>query len=657
MKIVIANRGEIACRIIKTARRMNIQTVAVYSEMDKESLHVRMADERFALGGRTTAESYLVMEKILKACRQTGARAVHPGYGFLAENDTFAQLLIEEGLLFIGPNPDSIRLMGDKIESKKLAQAAGVSTIPGYIGEIRDLEHAKSQAEAIGYPVMIKASAGGGGKGMRIVWSQEGLETALATTRRESVGSFGDDRLLIERFIESPRHIEIQVMADKHGTVIFLGERECSTQRRHQKVIEEAPSPFVSPRLRQEMGEQAVALARAVQYDSAGTVEFIVDPQGRFYFLEMNTRLQVEHPVTELVSGYDLVELMIKAAQGERLGLTQEDVVLEGWAFESRLYAEDPSRDFLPSIGKILRYRTPPDDQAVRVHTGVYEGAEISMYYDPMIAKICTWGRDRVQALETMRHALDRIQIGGIKSNLHFLARVFGLPRFQEGRLSTHLIEEEFRAGFQEEVIDEDHRRWFCAIAVSIHSQIERRNRFPKSADDPKPVRKEWVIRHQDKFIPVRLEEDGWVWVEEDRLRLRSDWRVNDSVWEGEVEDGETLVVQVEILESRDRYRLSRRGQVARVQVLTPSAADLYRYMSKSTVVETDQFLRSPMPGLLVEVFVAAGQAVDEGEALCVVEAMKMENILYAPHRVTIKDILLQTGQSVGLDEAIIEFA
>ncbi len=667
-KILIANRGEIACRVIKTARRMGIATVAVYSDADRDALHVEMADEAVHIGPSAAAESYLVAEKIIEACRQTGAQAVHPGYGFLSERASFCEALEEQGIVFIGPKPKAINAMGDKIESKKFASAANVSTVPGYLGVIENAEHAEKIAAEIGYPVMIKASAGGGGKGMRIAWSEAEVRDGFDRARSEAKSSFGDDRVFIEKYVVDPRHIEIQVLADAHGNVVYLGERECSIQRRNQKVAEEAPSPFLDEATRAAMGEQSVALARAVDYQSAGTVEFIVDRDRNFYFLEMNTRLQVEHPVTELITGIDLVEQMIRVAAGEKLSFAQKDIELNGWAVESRIYAEDPYRNFLPSIGRLTRYRPPSEGRAagnaiVRNDTGVFEGAEISMYYDPMIAKLCTWAPTRAEAVEAMGEALDGFVVDGIEHNVPFLSALMKHPRWREGRLSTGFIAEEYPDGFAPVMPDESQRAALAAIALSA-SLIEanRRETVPdrlRSASDP--LRDDWCVRLGDDYIDVRL-LDGLVTmpfememdIAGETLSVVTDWRPGDPVWRGEVGKQSVTAQLRPILNG---VRLDWQGLSVKSRVLTPRHAELDRLMPVKLPPDTSKLLLCPMPGLVVSIAVTEGQEVKAGETLAVVEAMKMENVLRAERDLVVGVINAKPGESLAVDAVIMEFA
>ncbi len=661
-KILIANRGEIACRVIKTARKMGIATVAVYSDADRNALHVRMADEAVHIGPPPANQSYIVIDRIMDAIRQTGAEAVHPGYGFLSENMKFAEALEREGIVFVGPPSSAIEAMGDKITSKKLAQEAGVSTVPGYMGLIADAEEAVRISGQIGYPVMIKASAGGGGKGMRIAWNDQEAREGFESSKNEAASSFGDDRIFIEKFVTQPRHIEIQVLADKHGNAVYLHERECSIQRRNQKVIEEAPSPFLDPATRRAMGEQAVALAKAVGYTSAGTVEFIVDGQKNFYFLEMNTRLQVEHPVTELITGIDLVEQMIRVAAGEPLPFAQADLTINGWAMESRLYAEDPYRNFLPSIGRLTRYRPPAEvaDEAhvVRNDTGVFEGGEISMFYDPMIAKLCTWAPSRGEAIEAMRVALDEFEVEGIGHNLPFLSAVMDHPKFVSGDITTAFIAEEYPEGFGGATLPDDELARVAAAASAMHRVAEiRRTRISGRLDNhERRVGENWVVFVNGQEIPVKIRADregATVAVNGRDLRVESDWKPGQTLARLTV-DGRPLVMKVDKIPAG--FRLRTRGADLKVQVRRPRTAELTRLMPEKLPPDTSKFLLCPMPGLVVRVNVAAGDEVQEGQALATVEAMKMENILRAERRGVIKAVNAEAGQSLKVDDVIMEF-
>jgi propionyl-CoA carboxylase alpha chain len=664
-KILIANRGEIACRIIKTARRMRIKTVAVYSEADQNALHVEMADEAVAIGPPAAAQSYLVIDKILDACRRTGAEAVHPGYGFLSERAAFAHALKEARVAFIGPNPRAIEAMGDKIESKKFANAAKVSTVPGYLGVIESPERAAEIADEIGYPVMIKASAGGGGKGMRIAHSRQEVSEGFERARSEAKSSFGDDRVFVEKFIVNPRHVEIQVIGDKHGEVIHLGERECSIQRRNQKVIEEAPSPLIDEETRRRMGEQAVALAKAVQYDSAGTVEFVAGQDRSFYFLEMNTRLQVEHPVTELVTGVDLVEEMIRSAAGERLRLKQADVNLKGWAVESRVYAEDPTRGFLPSTGRLVKYRPPAEGVkqgvTVRNDTGVFEGGEISIYYDPMIAKLVTHAPDRLGAIDAQATALDAFVIDGIRHNIPFLSALMQHPRWREGRLSTGFIAEEFPDGFRPLVASGDIERRLAVVAAHIdHTLNERKRRISGQLREPKQVRFELKRTVEMGESRVELEIDAGqgdiaiVLADGQKVEVHSDWKPGQSLWRGTI-DGVEIAVQTRPI--LNGYALSHAGVAVDARVYTRREAELAALMIAHEGADTSRSLLCPMPGLIRAIAVKVGQEVKAGEQLCIVEAMKMENVLSAERDATVKAILCKEGDSLAVDAVIMEFA
>jgi len=667
-KILIANRGEIAVRIIRTARRLGIGTVAVYCDVDRDALHVEMADEAVNIGPPPASASYLDIEKIVKACRDTGADAVHPGYGFLSERAAFAEVLAFAGVAFIGPNARAIAAMGDKIESKKLAAAAGVSTIPGHLGAIETAEAAVEIARGIGLPVMIKASAGGGGKGMRIARSESEVAEGFALARSEARSSFGDERVFVERFIENPRHVEIQVLGDRHGHVVHLGERECSIQRRNQKIVEEAPSPIVDAALRAEMGAQAVALAAAVGYDSAGTVEFVMGQDRRFYFLEMNTRLQVEHPVTELVTGIDLVEQMIRVAAGEPLGFGQDDVRINGWAIEARLYAEDPYRDFLPSIGRLHRYRTPPegaiDDRVVRIDSGVTEGSEISLYFDPLIAKLVTHGPDRTAAIEAMAHVLDRTVVDGIAHNQPFLAALMDHPRWREGRLSTGFIAEEFPAGFGAAAPSAETLARLAVVALSIElARRERLKTLPGRLNGAvsAPLT-DWVVKLGGERVGLttvgavsvpEIAFDVLMPGEDEPATVVSDWRVGEPVWSGVV-GGAPLTVQVR--SATAGVRLSWRGVDVVARVMSPRLAELDALMPEKKAADTAKLVRCPMPGLVVAIPVAAGQKVRAGEPVAIVEAMKMENVLRAERDATVARIDVKPGDVLAVDEVIMEF-
>jgi propionyl-CoA carboxylase alpha chain len=663
-KILIANRGEIACRVIKSARRMGIATVAVYSDADRNALHVEMADEAVHIGPPPAAQSYIVIDRIMEAIRQTGAEAVHPGYGFLSENMNFAAALEREGVVFVGPPSPAIEAMGDKITSKKIAMEAGVSTVPGYMGLIADADEAVKISQQIGYPVMIKASAGGGGKGMRIAWNDQEAAEGFQSSKNEAAASFGDDRIFIEKFVTQPRHIEIQVLADKHGNCVYLHERECSIQRRNQKVIEEAPSPFLDEATRKAMGEQACALAKAVGYTSAGTVEFIVDGNRNFYFLEMNTRLQVEHPVTELITGVDLVEQMIRVANGEPLPFRQEDLKINGWAMESRLYAEDPYRNFLPSIGRLTRYRPPVEGKTdrggiVRNDTGVYEGGEISMFYDPMIAKLCTWGKDRAHAIEEMRLALDTFEVEGIGHNLPFVGAVMDHPRFTSGNITTAFIAEEYPDGFQGATLDDETLRRVAAAASAMNRVAEiRRTKISGTMDNhERRVGDDWVVSLQGQSIPVRVRADhGGSTVRFDdgtELRVESDWTPGQPLARLSVGPAE-MAIKVGKIPMGFRMRL--RGADLKVHVRTPRQHALAGLMLEKAPPDTSKYLLCPMPGLVVKIAVEEGQEVQEGQALATVEAMKMENILKAERKGVVKKINASAGASLKVDDVIMEF-
>jgi len=662
-KILIANRGEIACRIIKTARKMGIATVAVYSDADYDAPHVEMADEAVHVGAAPAAQSYLQIDRIVAAARSTGAEAVHPGYGFLSEREAFATALAKARVTFIGPNAKAIAAMGDKIESKKLAKRAGVPTVPGFMGEIRDEAHAREIAREIGYPVMVKASAGGGGKGLRVVQSEAELAQAVLSSRNEAQASFGDGRLLVEKFVAEPRHIEIQLIADKHGQVIHLNERECSIQRRHQKVIEEAPSPFLDEKTRAAMGAQAVALAKAVGYDSAGTVEFIVDGARNFYFLEMNTRLQVEHPVTELITGLDLVEMMIRSAAGEKLPLTQSEVKRDGWALEARVYAEDPYRGFLPSTGRLTRYRPPREGTengvTVRNDTGVSEGGEISVYYDPMIAKLSTHARSREKAITAMGGALDRFEIAGIVHNVPFLDAVMHHPRFLEGRITTNFIAEEYPEGFKGAPVSDSDLRLFVAAAVA--AKLQRTQRAGEISGALKNA-----LRVGDSFVVNIAGRDMAVC--DAHLAVGSlHLAIDGIIFEGIIDwfPGQPLLLLkhqgLETVFHMARcagcYRLAQGGREFEVIVRSPYAAKLASLMPLKAVPDTSRLLLCPMPGLVTALSVHEGQDVKAGDPLAVVEAMKMENVLRAERDGRVAKILAKRGDNLARDDVILEFA
>ena len=667
-KILIANRGEIACRVIKTARKMGIKTVAIYSDADKQALHVQMADEAVHIGPPPANQSYIVIDKVMEAIRATGAQAVHPGYGFLSENSKFAEALAAEGVAFVGQPVNAIESMGDKITSKKIAQEAGVSTVPGYMGLIADADEAVKISNQIGYPVMIKASAGGGGKGMRIAWNDEEAREGFQSSKNEAANSFGDDRIFIEKFVTQPRHIEIQVLCDKHGNGIYLGERECSIQRRNQKVVEEAPSPFLDEDTRKAMGEQAVALAKAVNYDSAGTVEFVAGQDKSFFFLEMNTRLQVEHPVTELITGIDLVEQMIRVAAGEKLDLAQEDVKLNGWAVESRIYAEDPYRNFLPSIGRLVRYRPPAEEASngitVRNDTGVVEGSEISMFYDPMIAKLITHAPTRAEAIDAMSSALDAFYVDGIQHNVPFLTALMNHPRWRSGELATSFIADEYPDGFEPAVPDDEAYAVLAAVALSMGAlQRERLDHLPgRLRAHSGAIREDWVIKLDKTYVPIRLAAgypgtpveidvaigDGPV------VNVEADWAPGDPLWSGKV-GAKDVTVQVRPL--RGGYRLDWQGYSVVAKVMTPRIAELDALMPEKLPPDTSKMLLCPMPGLVVSIAVAEGQEVKAGEQLAVVEAMKMENVLRAERDCVVSAIKATPGDSLAVDAVIMEFS
>ena len=657
-KILIANRGEIACRVIKTARKMGIATVAVYSEADKDALFVEMADEGVCIGPAPSKESYLVIDKILAACKQTGAEAVHPGYGFLSENAEFSRRLEEEGIKFIGPKHYSVGKMGDKIESKKLALEARVNTIPGYNEAISGPDQAVEIARGIGYPVMIKASAGGGGKGLRVAFNDQEAHEGFSSCVNEAKNAFGDDRVFIEKFVLEPRHIEIQVLGDAYGNYVYLNERDCSIQRRHQKVIEEAPSPFVDPAMRKAMGEQAVALARAVQYESAGTVEFVVGADKSFYFLEMNTRLQVEHPVTENITGIDLVEQMIRVAAGEKLSFGQEDVKLDGWSIECRINAEDPFRGFLPSTGRLVKFRPPAETDGVRVDTGVYEGGEISMFYDSMIAKVIVHGATREQAIERMRDALNAFVIRGISSNIPFQAALLQHPRFCSGNFNTGFIAEEYPHGFDASMVPHDDPALLAAVAAFARLRyIDRAVQIEgQLAGHGRKVATDWVVVMGGRQYPVSVEriEAGLAITHGDKTyRIVSDWTFGELLFVGTV-NGAPICLQIE--RRGLRYRISHFGLQVEPMVMTVNAAHLLSLMPEKLPPDLSKFLLSPMPGLLREVAVSEGQEVKAGEKLAVIEAMKMENVLKADQDGKVKRIVASPGASLAVDEVIVEF-
>ena len=668
-KILIANRGEIACRIIKTARRMGIVTVAVYSDADARAPFVQMADEAVHIGPSPAAQSYLIADKIIAACKQTGAEAVHPGYGFLSERTSFAEALAKENIAFIGPPINAIAAMGDKIESKKLALKAGVNVVPGFVGEIDDTEHAVRISAEIGYPVMMKASAGGGGKGMRLAYSEQDVREGFEATKREGLNSFGDDRVFIEKFILNPRHIEIQILGDQHGNILYLNERECSIQRRHQKVVEEAPSPFVTPKMRKAMGEQCVALSRAVGYYSAGTVELIVsgaDPSGEsFYFLEMNTRLQVEHPVTECITGIDLVEQMIRVAAGEKLAMAQEDIKIDGWAIENRVYAEDPYRGFLPSTGRLTRYRPPvegwTDDRAengrrgvdgIRVDDGVYDGGEVSMFYDPMIAKLITWGQTRDEAADLQIAALDRFEIEGLGHNIDFVSAIMQHPRFRSGELTTGFIAEEYPDGFQGAASSPELVKSLAAIAGFVATaEADRARHVDGQLGDTLPPPSRWQVKIADAVHDIEM-IDGEMHVDGALFELSMEYDPGERNVEAEV-DGDELAVK--ITKTRNGFNLSTRGAKHAARVLPGHIAHLAAHMIEKIPPDLSKFLICPMPGLLTTLHVSEGDIVEAGQPLAVVEAMKMENILRAEKTGTVKLVNAKAGDSLAVDAVILE--
>ena len=657
-KILIANRGEIACRVIRSAKKMGIATVAVYSDADKNAKHVEEADEAIHIGPAAASESYLIADKIISACKESGAQAVHPGYGFLSENSNFARALDAEGIVFIGPGIKAIEAMGDKITSKILAEEAGVNVIPGYTDVVKDAAHAVEISSGIGYPVMIKASAGGGGKGMRVAWNDQECEEGFDRATSEAISSFGDGRIFIEKFIEQPRHIEIQVIADTHGNIVTLNERECSIQRRHQKVIEEAPSPFIDEATRAAMSDQAKALSKAVDYCSAGTVELIVDAHRNFYFLEMNTRLQVEHPVTEMITGLDLVELMIRVAAGEELPIKQEDVGINGWSMESRIYAESPFRNFLPSTGRLVRYIPPEQNENVRVDTGVTEGSEISMFYDPMIAKLVTWGETRDQAIDAMGHALDKYYIRGVDTNQPFVAAIMAHPRFRAGELTTNFIAEEYPNGFSAEDISNDDLAEIIVIIAAMHHRISRRA-ATTSGQIPgygRSVTCQWVVRLNNDLHHVGVTGESGQWqviYDNNAYVVEDNWNIGSPVYSGKVNDKE-IHLQIE----RDGIRLNvvYAGKPYSALVVSEESARLFSHMQEKTAPDMSGYLLSPMPGLLVSVNVTEGQSVKAGETFAIIEAMKMENVMRADRDVVIAKVLAKQGATLEVDQPILQF-
>ena len=660
-KILVANRGEIACRVFKTAKKMNIKTVAVYSDADENALHVTMADEAVYIGASSASESYLSIDKIISACKKTGANAVHPGYGFLSERAEFCERLAAENIIFIGPPVNAIEAMGDKITSKKIAQEANVSTVPGHMDLIDDAKHAVTISNKIGYPVMIKASAGGGGKGMRIAWNDEEAIEGFARSKSEAASSFGDDRIFIEKFVVEPRHIEIQVLADQHGNCVYLGERECSIQRRNQKVIEEAPSPFLDEKTRVAMGEQSCALAQAVGYTSAGTVEFIVDKEKNFYFLEMNTRLQVEHPVTELITGIDLVEQMIRVANGEKLNVKQNSIKLNGWAMESRLYAEDPYRNFLPSIGRLTRYRPPTEsvtkECVIRNDTGVFEGGEISMFYDPMIAKLCTWSTNRKKAISAMENALDRFEIEGIGHNLPFLSAVMSHTRFKSGNITTAFIDEEYPDGFEGVNPSDDILDVLSVTALIItRMKMQRISARDSTFDNPVPKEDNLVTRIARKNTNVTISDvkDGYkISFEKKSFEASIKYELGGTLAELSINGNQHAVKVTPVIGG---YLLRLRGVEQVVKVMNSRIAELSDLMPDKLPADTSKFLLCPMPGLIVSIMVSEGDIIEEGQSLAMVEAMKMENVLRAEKPGKVSKISVAEGDSLAVDEIIMEF-
>ena len=655
-KILIANRGEIACRIISTCKKLSIPTVAVYSDADKKSLHVTLADESVNIGPAASSESYLSIDKIISACKETGADAVHPGYGFLSENYTFMSRLEKDDITFIGPSAEPIRIMGDKIESKIFAKEAGVNTVPGHQGIIKNIDQAILIANEVGFPVMIKASAGGGGKGMRIAFNEGDIPDAFTSSINEAKSSFGDDRVFIEKFIVKPRHIEIQILADSHGNVIHLGERECSIQRRNQKIIEESPSPFVDSDLRNAMGDQAVQLSKKVGYSSAGTVEFIVDQERNFYFLEMNTRLQVEHPVTELVTGFDLVEEMIKVAAGEKLNVTQDDVSFKGWAIESRIYAEDPERNFMPSTGRLITYKPPLNIDNIRNDTGVYEGGEISMFYDPMISKLCSYGKTRIEACNLMQEALNNFEISGIQNNLNLLSSIIKNKKFIDGNINTGFINEEYPEGFCSKVLDPKDGLIFSLAAVFAYIKEKNNSLVSENKNHPLLNEKSLVasinknifeFKSYNTLKNIIIEHDGVT------ISLESNWKPEDNLIKIKVDE---KLLTLKIQKSIKGYEIQGFGLTGVVKIRTKIAHDLSVHMIEKVVVKNTKIIKCPMPGLIVSIDVKQGQTVEDGDKLCTVEAMKMENIIRSEASGVIKKVFCKEGDSLAADQVMIEF-
>ena len=658
-KILVANRGEIACRIFRTAKSMGISTVAVYSDADKDALHVRMADESVYIGPSPSVESYLIIEKILDACKVSGADAVHPGYGFLSENKKFCEYLNAKGIAFIGPDSKAIESMGDKITSKLIALNAGVNTVPGYDDIIKDSDEAVKIAKDIGYPIMLKATAGGGGKGMRIAWNEKECQEGFIRATNEAISSFGDGRIFIEKYIQDPRHIEIQIMADSHGNMVYLGERECSIQRRHQKVIEEAPSPFLTKIDRKKMGEQAILLAKAVDYRSAGTVEFIVDSNKNFYFLEMNTRLQVEHPVTEMVTGLDLVELMIKVAAGQKLPLLQKDIQLQGWAIETRIYAEDPFQGFLPSVGRMERYIEPADN-GVRIDSGIFEGGEVSIFYDPMISKLITYGFDRNQAIEKMSNALDSYYIRGVKNNISFLSALIIHPRFRSGNLTTNFINEEYPEGFSANVLSQADMAVFVVTASVIHVIKSIRRTLISDqlvGHEYSPLEKLVVITNNSaqeyQLLVSGSDQSYTVDLDGQLFTFETDWCIGEPLLRANI-NGREVVSQVDQI--GQHIHLFHQGSKKEILVVSPRLAELNKHMLIKEKPDTSKLLVSPMPGLLVKLSVRVGDTVKSGQDIAVIEAMKMENNLCATNDGVVLNIPVSEGDSLAVGELIVEF-
>lgn len=658
-KILIANRGEIACRAMRTAKKMGIATVAVYSDADRAALHTSTADEAIHIGAAASAESYLSIEKIIQACKDTGADAVYPGYGFLSENSTFAKVLEENNITFIGPGQHAIECMGDKITSKKLAIEAGVNTVPGHTDIITDADHAIQISTSIGYPVMLKASAGGGGKGMRVAYNNDECREGFERATNEAKSSFGDDRIFIEKFIEKPRHIEIQVIADKHGNTIYLNERECSIQRRHQKVIEEAPSPFLDATTRKAMGEQSCALAKAVDYHSAGTVEFIVDADRNFYFLEMNTRLQVEHPVTEMITGLDLVEEMIQIAAGEKLQHKQSDIGINGWSMEARVYAENPFREFLPSTGRVTRYIEPINPPNVRVDSGVYEGGEVSIYYDPMISKLITWGENRNTAIDRMHAALDQYLIDGVTTNIPFLSALFSDSDFRAGDFSTNFIEQHYPDGFSRTEASSKEKLHQHAAAVVTRFLLRKRSASISGTirpTDPTTTLQLVVIdnNQQIPFTVTQLAETTYnLERDTETITVETDWKPSEAVFKARINDEQVILQWKRTFVG---YEISNASQVVELQVMSPRAASKFHLMPLRKEIDTSSLLLSPMPGLLIDVMVKEGDTVSAGDSLAIVEAMKMENVLKAERSGTVAKIVATPGSTLDVDQKILEF-